>query len=36
MEKVKNGDLSVRVDKGKQMPMEIETIADGLNDMLES
>ncbi len=35
MEKVQKGDLSVRVEKGDTMPLEIETIADGLNDMLE-
>ena len=35
MEQAQGGDLEVRVDKGVDMPLEIERIADGFNDMLE-
>ena len=35
MKKARNGDLSVRADKDRRMPQEIEAIADGFNDMME-
>jgi two-component system sensor histidine kinase YesM len=35
MKKARNGDLTVRAQKDKEMPQEIETIADSFNDMME-
>ena len=35
MKKARNGDLSVRAEKSKEMPQEMETIADAFNDMME-
>ncbi len=35
MEEAQGGDLSVRIDKDADMPLEIESIADGFNDTLE-
>ena len=34
MKQARNGDLSVRAEKDKAMPAEIETIADAFNDMM--
>ncbi|MCR4658568.1 MAG: sensor histidine kinase [Lachnospiraceae bacterium] len=34
MEEAQGGDLSVRIEKDTEMPLEIESIADGFNDML--
>ncbi len=34
MKKARDGDLSVRAEKDKAMPAEIETIADAFNDMM--
>ncbi|MCR5733755.1 MAG: sensor histidine kinase [Lachnospiraceae bacterium] len=34
MKEARNGDLSVRIEKDSKMPLEIESIADGFNDML--
>ena len=35
MKQARNGDLSVRAEKDKAMPAEIETIADAFNDMMK-
>ena len=35
MKEARSGDLSVRIEKTKEMPLEIESIADGFNDMLK-
>jgi len=35
MHRTQDGDLSVRISKDADMPLEIETIADGFNDTLE-
>ena len=35
MKKARSGDLSVRIEKDRQMPQEIESIADAFNDMME-
>ena len=35
MEQTQDGDLSVRINKDADMPLEIEAIADGFNDTLE-
>ena len=34
MKEARSGDLSVRIEKTDEMPLEIESIADGFNDML--
>lgn len=34
MKEARSGDLSVRIEKNDEMPLEIESIADGFNDML--
>lgn len=35
MGRARGGDLSVRIEKDKSMPLEIESIADGFNDTME-
>ncbi|MCR5106703.1 MAG: sensor histidine kinase [Lachnospiraceae bacterium] len=35
MKKTQGGDLSVRIEKDEDMPLEIESIADGFNDTIE-
>ncbi len=35
MKEARSGDLSVRIEKTPEMPLEIESIADGFNDMLK-
>ena len=35
MKEARSGDLSVRIEKTSEMPLEIESIADGFNEMLQ-